>query len=249
MKDPLEKKIVRYGIFALVSFAGLTGLSAAASSPGYNFLIEQSAPAGPHRIQITEQGMLIESFKFGSCFQYRVADNTMTVWSVKRHVYYTVPYEKWLSSYRNMYAAVSWYSELTKPIKETKQVKDQLTYHVYHYRVDAGNPSFWRSDIGHKDGSAEMTDVDVTTVDLPVFKQAGQILERIYGSPRLGGFPYTIRRSVMSTPSLETIKVSTAHNKPLSFLAPASLYKKVPFSNQLFGPSFDENMTKMLLPY
>ncbi len=229
------------------SIGGATNC-ALASPAKYNYQIDQLAPAGVHHIHITEKGMLVEAPKSVFSIQYNTADKMITMWSAKQHVYCTYPYQKWITNYRNLYAAVTWYSELIKPVKLTTKQKGNLTYRVYHYRVDAQSPSYWRSDIGHKEQVEALQDVDLTTVDLPVFAEAAPMIERIYGMPHLSGIPYSVRRLNMTTSSLSTTKFVAAV-EPLTFFKPTAADKKMPFSNQLFGPNFDENMTKIMLPY
>src|SRR4051812_48751582 len=72
--------------------------SATASAAHFNFLIDQMAQAGPHKVQLTEQGMKVEASRLGFGIEYRAADNIVTVWSVKHHTYYTLPYDKWIVS-------------------------------------------------------------------------------------------------------------------------------------------------------
>jgi hypothetical protein len=236
-------------IFLSMYFAsGVATNSALANPVKYNYQIDQFAQAGPHHIHITDQGMVVEAPKSGAFFQYSTTQKLITMWSVKQHVYCTLPYQKWITSFRNLYAAVGWYSELTKPVKSTTKRKGNLTYHVYQYRIDAQSPSYWRSDIGHKEAAEGLQDVELTTLDLPVFDEAGPIMERIYGMPRLSGFPYSVLRPAMSTLSLSTTKLVAAAADPLVFFKPTAADKKMPFSNQIFGPNFDENLTKIMLP-
>ncbi len=91
--------------------------SAVASPSKYNFLIEQMAQAGPHTVQLTEQGVKVDASRMGFGVQYRASDNIVMLWSSKHHTYYTLPYEKWIAGFRNLFAAVSYYSELVKPSK------------------------------------------------------------------------------------------------------------------------------------
>ncbi len=229
-------------------FINVVSQSVIASPARYNFLIDQMAPAGPHRIQLTEQGMKVESPKMSFGLQFRNTDSMVTLWSLKNHTYYILPYEKWLTSFRNLVSAVTFYSELVKPTKVTTQEKEHLTYHVYQYHVDAQSPSYWSSDIGHKEASQGLQDIDFTTVDVPS-KQACLIMQRVYGTPPIPGFPYSLHRVGLKNSSLRTNKLISGHSKPISFFVPTSEYKKVPFSNQIIGPSVDDNMTKMMLPY
>ena len=222
--------------------------SALASPAKYNILIEQMAQAGPHRVQMTEEGVKVEAPRMEFGIQYHASDNIVTLWSYKHHTYYTLPYEKWISSFRNLFAAVSFYSELVKPAKATVHQKDHLTYHVFHYHVDAQSPSYWSSDIGHKEAKEALQDFDFTTVELPS-KHACKMMEKIYGTPSMGGYPYSLFRVTLNSFSLRTNRLVGAYTKPISFFVPTAEYKKIPFTNQIIGPSLDDNMTKMMLPY
>ncbi len=221
---------------------------ARASSPKYNFWIEQHAQAGPHKIQITEQGVKVESLKLRLCFQYKESDKMVTVWSEKDHTYYCVPYDEWISKFRNLVAAVGWYSELVKPSSVTAKVQDNLPYHVYHYRVDTHSPSYWSSDIGHAERWNGLEDIEFTTLDLPS-KAAVSILQRIYDTPRVAGFPCSVKNITSQTSSLRTVRLERNFNKPIAFFRPTAAFKKTPFTNQILGRSFDDSMTKMILPY
>ena len=221
---------------------------AIASPVKYNFLIEQMAQGGPHHIQLTEQGMRVDAPRLGFGIQYHTSDNIVMLWSLKHHLYYTLPYDKWITSFRNLFAAVSFYSELVKPAKVTAHQKDNLSYHVYHYHVDAQSPSYWSSDIGHKEAAEGLQDIDFTTVDLPS-KQGCMMMQRLYGTPSTEGFPYSLHKAALNSTSLRTLKFVSGYTKPISFFVPTAEYKKVPFSNQIIGPSLDDNMTKMMLPY
>lgn len=222
--------------------------SAIGSPAKYNYLIDQMAQAGPHHIQVTDQGMRVDAPRLGFGIQYRTADNSVLLWSSKHHTYYVIAYDKWIVGFRNLFAAVSYYSELVKPIKVVTQKKGNLTFHVYNYHVDAQSPSYWSSDIGHKEAAEALQDIDFTTLDMPS-KQASLMMGKLYGTPAVSGFPYTLHRMPLNASSLRTLKFDSAYTKPISFFVPTSDYKKVPFTNQIIGPSLDDNMTKMMLPY
>lgn len=221
---------------------------AIASPAKYNFLIEQMAQGGPHIIQLTDQGMKVDAPRMGYGIQFRTSDNIVMLWSLKNHTYYTIPFDKWITSYRNLFAAVTYYSELVKPAKVTAHQKDNLNFHVYQYHVDAQSPSYWSSDIGKKEVAQGLQDINFTTVDLPS-KQGCSMMQRLYGTPSTGGFPYSIYRPTLNTAGLRTNKFVSAYTKPIAFFLPTAEFKKVPFSNQIIGPSVDDNMTKMMLPY
>jgi hypothetical protein len=172
----------------------------------------------------------------------------VTVWSLKDRTYYTLPYDQWITKFRNLVAAVSWYSELVKPLSITRQVKDNLTLHVYHYHIDALSPSYWSSDIGHKEQSQGLQDIDYLTVDVPS-PVASVFMQKIYDTPCVPGFPYRMNRTTLQATSLRTLRFDRNYAVPISFFQPTPAYKKVPFANQFIGPTFDENMTKMILPY
>ena len=214
----------------------------------YNYFIEQTAQAGPHKIQLTEQGMKVECIKMGFCAQYRESDKLVTVWSLKNRTYYTLPYDQWITKFRNLFAAVGWYAELVKPTGVSSQAKDNLNFHIYHYRIDALSPSYWSSDIGHKEKSEGLQDIDYITVDVPS-TTACAIMQKIYDTPRVAGFPYRMNRTTLQASSLHTLRLVRNYAEPISFFRPSPAYKKVPFANQFIGPSFDENMTRMILPY
>ncbi len=222
--------------------------SAIASPAKYNYLIEQMAQAGPHRIQVTERVMRVDAPRLGFGIQYHSDDNSVLLWSVKHHTYYILAYDKWIGSFRNLFAAVSYYSELVKPTKVVTEKKGPFTFHVYKYHVDAQSPSYWSSDIGHKEAAEALQDIDFTTFDMPS-KQASLIVGKLYGTPSVSGFPYMLHRMPVNASSLRTTKFDKAYTKPISFFVPTADYKKVPFTNQIIGPSLDDNMTKMMLPY
>lgn len=222
--------------------------SAKANPPKYNYWIEQLAQAGPHKIHLTEQGFTVECVKLGFCVQYKEADKMVTGWSLKDHTYYVLPFESWMKNFRNLFAAVSWYAEMVKPTGISTETRDKFAAHTYHYRVNAQSPSYWSSDIGRREKPQGLQDVDYTTIDLPS-KPACLMMQKIYDTPRVPGFPFAIFRKTLQTTSLKTSRLISNFNQPISFFVPTAEFKKVPFSNQVIGPSFDENMTKMMLPY
>lgn len=222
--------------------------SAIASPSKYNYLIEQMAQGGPHHIQVTEQGMRVDAPRLGFGVQYRSADSSVLLWSVKHHTYYIMDYDKWAAGFRNLFAAVSYYSELVKPTKVVTEQKGAVTFHVYKYHVNAQSPSYWSSDIGRKEAAEALQDINFTTFDMPS-KQCSVMMGKLYGTPAVSGFPYKLQQMSFNGASLRTLKFDKAYTKPISFFVPTPDYKKVPFTNQIIGPSVDDNMTKMMLPY
>lgn len=248
MQLPKIKFIVVVVSSILSCFSNVCIQSADAYSSKYNCFIEQNSPTGPYKIQITDEGVKIEATKMELCFQYKESDRIVTVWSLKNHIYYCLPYDQWIVKFRNLFAAVGWYAEMVKPIRVTKEMKENLSFHTFRYRVSTLNPSYWSSDIGHADKSIGLEDVEYETLDLPS-GVASLIMQKVYDTPEVPGFPWSVRSLTSRSVTLNTLRFERHYGKPINFFIPEKNFRRVPFTNQIFAPSVDENMTKMFLPY
>ncbi|RTL41864.1 MAG: hypothetical protein EKK48_13180 [Candidatus Melainabacteria bacterium] len=242
-------KVVAVAVSWILScFSNVFTPWAHAQSSRYNYFIEQKSPTGPYKIQISDEGVKIEATKMELCFQYKESDRMVTVWSLKNHIYYCLPYDQWTIKFRNLFAAVGWYAEMVKPVSVTKGVRENLSFHTFRYRVSTLNPSYWSSDIGHADKSVGLEDVEYETVDLPS-KVASSIMQKVYDTPAVPGFPWSVRSLTSRSATLNTFRFERNFSRPINFFYADKSFRKVPFTNQLFAPSVDENMTKMFLPY
>ncbi|MFN8555752.1 MAG: hypothetical protein U0103_30155 [Candidatus Obscuribacterales bacterium] len=247
-QSPKIKIIAAVVSLILSCFSNVCTPSAYAQPSKYNYFIEQDSPTGQYKIQISNEGVKVEARKMELCFQYKEADRMVTVWSLKNHIYYCLPYDQWMIKFRNLFAAVGWYAEMVKPVSASKQVKENLTFHIFRYRVSTLNPSYWSSDIGHADKSRGLEDVEYDTVDLPS-PVASSIMQKVYDTPAVGGLPWSVRSLTSRSATLSTLKFVRNYSSPIAFFTPDKHFRRVPFTNQLFAPAVDENMTKMFLPY
>lgn len=234
-------------LFLLAAIALPMSNDANAAPPKYNYFLEQDTKFGRQKLYISDSGIVVETPSDGRFVQYKTCDKTVTMWSEKNHLYCTLPYQKWKTDYRNIYAAATWYSDMTKPAATQVKQVNNINHHIYKYVVGANVPDYYQSEIGKKQAQNGNQAAFLTTMDLPVYPEAASLVARLYGRPEVQGIPYSLQKP--QDPGLKTTKFVANYTKPLPYFIPSSKYKKQAFNSQLFTVRFDSNMTDMILPY
>jgi len=219
----------------------------AAAKTGY--LLEQHERLGLRKIYISDEGIVVEApnnLDYG--MQYKTADKSVTMWSPKKHFYCTLPYTDWIKEFRNMYASAGWYAELSKPISSTVEHLPNANYRTYKFIVNDNTTDYWQSNFGQaKKASTKSQVALLTTIELPVFSQAGAIVSRLYGLPDLRGVPVKLTKE--NKASLVTKKCSSVDRITLPFFVARPGFTKKQFNSQLFSVKFDSGLTDFMLPY
>ncbi len=212
-------------------------------------MLDQHEKLGLHKIYITDEGIVVQApNNLDYAVQYKIADKQVTMWSPKKHFYCVLPYSQWIKEYRNMYVSASWYGELNKPISSTVEHVSGADYRTYKFMVDANVPEYWRSNFGQAKKTVPSSQIALlTTIELPIFPQAAEMVTRLYGLPSLPGIPIKLIKQKFI--SLQTTKCAAASNMSLPFFVPTPNFKKKPFSSQLFSVKFDGDLTNFVLPY
>ncbi len=247
MKTNLRRWRRTVSLFLLAIFALLMSNDANAAPTKYNYFLEQDTKFGRQKLYISETGIVVETPCDGRFVQYKTSDKTVTMWSEKNHLYCTLPYQKWKTDYRNIYAAATWYSDMTKPAATQLRQVNNIDHHIYKYVVGANVPDYYQSEIGKKPAQSGTQAAFLTTIDLPVYPEAASLVARLYGLPEVRGIPYGLIKP--QDPGLKTTKFVANSTTPLPYFVPSAKYKKKAFNSQLFTVRFDSNMTDMMLPY
>jgi len=247
MLTSLRHRFSTFNVILSAAVGILVSNQAIAATEKHNYFFEQQTKFGRQKVYLTDTDIIVETPYDSRFVQYKGQDKIVTMWSEKKHIYCTLPYQKWKTDYRNMYAAATWYSDMTKPASAGVKQKNNIKLHTYEYIVSSNVPDYYQSEIGKRQAQNGSQSAWLTTMELPVFPEAAALIDRLYGLPCVTGIPYSLDKP--QDASLRTTKFVANSTTPLPYFVPSAKYKKEPFNSQLFTVKFDSNITDMMLPY